>query len=98
MSDARELRIEQLLGREVIGANNTRVGRIEEFRARRNGHGCVSTEIVIGLLGLFERLDLAGKLLFGGQRKGYVVRWDQLDVSNPSRPRLTCAVEDLQKI
>ena len=28
---------------------------------------------------------------------GYVARWDQLDLSNPRRPTLTCAVEDLQR-
>jgi hypothetical protein len=28
---------------------------------------------------------------------GYVARWDQVDVSDPERPRLTCSLEELRK-
>lgn len=97
MTGKRELRIEELLGRELIAANNRRVGRIEEFRARRHGHGCVATEILVGMMGLLERLDVGTKLLFGGRRRGYVVRWDQVDVSDPATPRLTVPVEELEQ-
>jgi hypothetical protein len=93
-----ELRIEQLLGRKLVGANNRRVGRIEEFRAARHGAGCAATEIIVGMMGLLERLDVGAKMLFGGKRHGYVVRWDQIDVSDPHRPRLTCSVDELDHL
>jgi hypothetical protein len=98
MTTKRELRIEQLLGRQVIGANGRPVGRIEEFRAQRHGHGCVVNEILLGMMGMLARLDVGRKLLFGGKRGGYIVRADQIDLSNPDKPKLTVAVEALEKI
>lgn len=93
----KELRIEQLLGRQLIGSDNQRIGRIQELRARRQGQGCVATEICVGMLGLLARLDVGTKLLLGGKTRGYIVRWDQIDVSDPTRPRLICPVEDLER-
>lgn len=93
-----ELRIEELMGRQVLSANNHPVGRIEEFRAQRRGQGCVSTALIVGMAGLLERLDVARTLLVGGKRRGYLVRWDQIDVRDPKRPRLTCAVNELEEI
>jgi hypothetical protein len=93
-----ECHLHDLLGRELVGANNRRVGHIEEFRAERRGGVWISTGVYIGLAGLLERLDVAAKLLFGGKRRGYFARWDQIDVSNPQKPKLTCPVEQLEKI
>ena len=93
-----ELRLDRLLGREVYGPNNRRVGRIEEFRAQRHGTGCVVTEYVIGVAGLFERLGVGAKLLVGRTGGGYVARWDQIDLTDPSRPRLTCPIAALQRL
>jgi sporulation protein YlmC with PRC-barrel domain len=98
MSAPRELRIEQLLGRKVHGPGGRKVGRIEEIRARRHGTGCVSTELVIGTLGLLERLDVGTKMLLGGSTGGCIVKWDQIDVSDPENPRLLVAATDLERI
>ena len=97
-TDAGEIRLDCLLGRDVIAANNQRVGRLEEFRAEEQRGVYTITEYVIGAAGLLERLGVGFKLLFGKQGGGYVARWDQLDISNPEHPRLTCRVEDLQKL
>jgi hypothetical protein len=92
------VRLDRLLGRRVRTANNRSIGRIEEFRADRHGAGWVVTAYVIGRVGLWERLGLGLRLLFGPRAaQGYVARWDQIDVSNPASPRLLCPVEDLQK-
>jgi sporulation protein YlmC with PRC-barrel domain len=98
MTGRREVRIEELLGRQVIGANGRPVGRIEEFRAQRHGHGGVVNEILLGMMGMLARLDVGRKLLFGGKRGGYIVRMDQIDLSDPNKPKLTVAVEALEKI
>jgi hypothetical protein len=98
MTTRREVRIEQLLGRQVIGANGRPVGRIEEFRAQRHGQGAAVNEILLGLMGMLARLDVGRKLLFGGKRPGYIVRMDQIDISDPEKPKLTVAVEALEKI
>jgi hypothetical protein len=33
-----------------------------------------------------------------GRVHGYRVRWDQLDLSDQEHPRLTCPVEELERI
>lgn len=92
------IRLDRLVGREVHTANNRRLGRMEELRAERRGDTWFISEYVVGTAGLLERLDLGVRLLLGLKRgRGYVVRWDQLDLTNPERPRLTCSVEDLRR-
>jgi len=92
------LRLDRLVGREVYTGNNRRLGRLEEFRAERRGDDWVIREYVVGTAGLLERLGLGVRLILGINRSdGYVVRWDQLDLSEPTRPRLTCSMEDLRR-
>jgi len=94
----RQLRLDRLVGREVYTADQRRLGRLEEFRAERRGTSWIITEYVIGAAGLMERLGLGARLIVGMPRAtGYVARWDQLDLSRPDRPTLTCRVEDLQR-
>ena len=92
-----EVRLDRLLGRQVLAPNNQPVGRLEEFRAEKRGNGLIITEYVIGMAGLVERLGVTVKLLFGKSRGGYVARWDQLDISDPLHPRLTCPASELRK-
>ena len=93
-----ELRIDRLLGRRVLAPNGRPAGRLEEFRAEvRDGH-CIVTEYVIGAAGLIERLGVAARGLLGLPRHGYVARWDQIDFSNLETPRLTCPIEELERI
>lgn len=92
------LRLDRLIGREVYAANHRRLGRLHEFRAERRGSTWAITEYVIGAVGLMERLGLGVRLVLGIERPaGYVARWDQLDLSNPDRPTLTCPVSELRR-
>ena len=93
----RELRLDCLIGREVLAENNRPVGRLEEVHAQVHGKGCVITEYVLGAAGLSERLGVSVGLLFGRRGGGYVARWDQIDLSDPEHPRLTCPLEELRK-
>jgi hypothetical protein len=97
---ARRVRLDRLLGRAVLAANNRSIGRIEEFRAEARGTGWVVTGYAIGSAGLWERLGLAVRLLSGSRhgRKGYVARWDQVDLSRPEVPRLRCDVDELERL
>ncbi len=95
--EAGELRLECLIGRKVVSRNNRTVGRLEEVRAQVHGKGCVITGYVLGAAGLSERLGVSVRLLFGRRGGGFIARWDQIDLSDPDHPRLTCPVEDLQK-
>jgi hypothetical protein len=93
------VRLDRLLGREIHGMDGRGVGRLEEFRAVRRGGDWAITEYVVGSAGLVERLGLAARVIVGlGRRSGYVVRWDQLDLSDPQHPRLTCPVDQLERL
>jgi hypothetical protein len=92
-----QIRLDRLVGREIQTMNKRRLGRLEEFRAERRGADWFITEYVVGTAGLVERLGFGVRLIVGMNRgAGYVVRWDQLDLSDPDRPRLTCPVEELR--
>jgi hypothetical protein len=93
-----EVRLDRLLGRQVLAGNNHTLGRLEEFRTQQQGNRCVIIEYVIGPIGLFERLGVGVKLLFGRQGSGYAARWDQLDITDPEHPRLRCPIEALRRL
>ena len=97
-SGERTLHLDDLLGRQVLTANSQPVGRLEEFRVVQQGRDWVIAEYVIGAAGLLERLGVGVKLLFGRRGGGHVARWDQLDISDPVRPRLTCPLEEVRKL
>lgn len=90
-----ESHLELLLGRPVRAANGHSVGRLEEVRAERRGAGCVVTELVIGTAGLVERLS-ASLVPFLAKRRGFVARWDQIDLGG-DEPRLLCAIDELKR-
>jgi hypothetical protein len=92
------VRLDRLLGRIVLTANNKRLGRLEEIRAERRGDECVVTEYLIGGVGLLERLGLSVRLILGmPSGPSFIARWDQLDLTNADKPRLTCPVTDLRR-
>ena len=94
-----ELRLDRLIGRRVLTANNRPFGRIEECRAEERASGWAITEWVIGPAGLLERLGMGTRLVLGiAEGRGYIARWDQLDLSNPDRPRLSCPVDELRQL
>jgi hypothetical protein len=93
-----ELRLDRLLGRNVLALSNRRVGRIEEFRAEIRGSNLVITAFVIGPAGLVERLGLGVGLLVGRRKSGHVARWDQIDTTDPEKPRLTCSLDELERL
>jgi hypothetical protein len=93
-----QLRLERLLGRRVLTRENGTAGRIEEFRtAVRHGERVI-VEYVLGRVGLMERLNIGFRQLFGLERSGHVARWDQIDLSDPERPKLLCPVDQLKKL
>jgi hypothetical protein len=94
----REVRLDRLLGLPVVARNGRPAGRVEEFRAEMRGKGCVVTGFVIGAAGLLERLGIGVRLLTGHAPGGYIARWDQIDLTDPQTPRLTCPLEELERI
>jgi hypothetical protein len=94
-----ECRVELLLGRRVWAQDGHAVGRIEELRAERENSYYVVTEFHLGPSALLEALAVRHfGLTFPGRAHGYRVRWDQIDLTDHARPRLTCGVEELERI
>jgi hypothetical protein len=93
------LRLDRLLGRKVLTGNNRVLGRVEEFCAEKHGSAWLVVEFMVGPIGLIERFGLGMRLVLGTARpRGYAVRWDQIDLTNLQRPRLSCPVEELRRL
>ena len=101
MAAAREIQLELLLGCKVLARNGRAVGRIEEMVAEERDGELMLTEYHLGSYAVLERLSVSpvARALLGllRLRKGYRVAWDQLDLSDVTRPRLTCALSELEK-
>jgi sporulation protein YlmC with PRC-barrel domain len=96
----REVNVERLLSRRVLAANGRVIGRLEEFEVEIRGSECYVSEYLLGVYALFERLAAwnigrAMLRLLPGAHRGYRVPYDQLDLSDPHRPRLRCSVDEL---
>jgi len=94
VSRTRLVHLEDLLGRKVVAQDGQAVGRVEEEQAQRHGGDHEATEFLIGGGALLERWSIVRRL-FRSHDRTIVARWDQIDISRPRKPRLTCAVEDL---
>src|SRR4051812_37500189 len=102
---AREIHLELLLGKKVMDIDGRCAGRIEEFVARcRDGKHYVD-EVHLGRNALAERLSIStlslwmlsllGPTTAGGSHRA---AWEQLDLSDPERPKLRCKASDLEKL
>ena len=97
-----EIHLELLIGKQVFALNGRSIGRLEEVRAELNTRGhCFVTEFLVGSYAFLERLSawrmgrVIMRTLHLRQKAGYRVRWEQLDLSDPRRPRLLCEIEEL---
>jgi hypothetical protein len=94
MGGVREVPLETLLGRLVRDQDGRPCGRIEEVVGRWRGDTCLVEEFHLGPHALLERLAASAPLRpllapFGRARPSLRrVRWDRLDLNDPSRPRL----------
>ncbi len=99
----RELHLELLLGRTVVDSAGEPIGRIEEVRAEQRADEWIVTEYLVGLAAIAERLSaqrLFAKFLPWLRQPnhfvGYCIAWNQLDLSDPDHPRLTCTLKEMQ--
>ncbi|MFL5260610.1 MAG: hypothetical protein ACJ8AS_12720 [Hyphomicrobiales bacterium] len=101
----RELQLEALIGRKVLGPNGEDVGRLEEAVAELRGSECRITEFHAGTYAFFERLSAltigrALLKLFGKHTgaRAYRIPWAKLDLADPQSPRLLCPVSELEEL
>ena len=98
----REVRIEQLIGRRVRGADGRDVGRIEEMiceiELHERGRDYVVRTLQVGTFGALDAIGgsralrlLLRTLLPSRAYRCVDVPWSSIDLSDPARPRLNRA-------
>jgi sporulation protein YlmC with PRC-barrel domain len=99
-----EIHLELLLGKQVYALNGRPIGRLEEVCVQLQEGVATVNEFEVGTYALFDRLSAwqIGRSilgLFGSLSKsGYSVKWNQLDLSDPERLKLTCSVNELSPL
>lgn len=98
-----EIQIELLVGTEVRDVDGKDVGRIEEFRVRRDETSCLVDSYLIGVSALVARLGAwtlvrpISRLLKSRELYlVYEVPWQDMDLSDQEHPRLRIAKRDLR--
>jgi len=95
---AREVKVEQLVGRIVRDAAGHRVGRLAEIVAKKDGAELVVSGYIVGPVAWIHRFAVAGLgLRMRGLGQVYRVEWDQMDLSDPRQPRTTCGRDELRR-
>ena len=104
MSAAGEVRLERLLGRQLVDAAGRAVGRIEDVEAEPEGEEYLVTHVVVGpegwleqLLGAAHQLPTLRGLGLGRKPRMRRVPWQWLDLSDPEHPRLLASVADIEE-
>ena len=94
MSAIRTIRVQDLIGGHVVALNGRRIGRIEELRVEPGRGTFELVEVLIGTGGLLERLSVM-RLRLMRRSRTIVASWDQIDLSDPMHPKLTCVIDEL---
>lgn len=100
-----EIQAELLVETKVCDVDGKDVGRIEEFRVRRDETSCLVESYLIGASALVARLGawtlvrpirkfLKSRDLYSI----YEVPWQDMDLSDPKHPRLRIARLDLRHV
>ena len=103
MSDAaREVHVEQLLGRRVRDVHGDVAGRLEELCVEIVDGEPVVTEFHIGPAALLERIGTFVRLLpffslLPSRRTLYRVRWQDIDLTDQRHPTLRCPRSELRE-
>ena len=98
-----DINVELLLGRKVYDSNGEKVGRIEEFRAEESGKACHVEAYLVGASALIDRLSawtlarpIKRLLRARSLLTVYDVPWQEMDLSDPKRPRLRVPKDELR--
>ena len=100
-----ELNAELLIGTRVVDSDGESIGRIEEFRVEREEKACLVNAYLIGVSALVDRLSAwtlvrpINKFLHSHKLYSvYEIPWQDMDLTDPSHPRLRTARRDLRPV
>ncbi|HVT88441.1 MAG TPA: hypothetical protein VHD56_06280 [Tepidisphaeraceae bacterium] len=101
----RIIHLDRLLSRKVFDIDGICAGRIEEAVTRTQAGEHFVEEFLLGRGGLFERLSIPHVALkfvrllgARGRLASHRVKWEQMDLSDPTHPRLRCRINQLTEI
>ena len=90
------VRLQDINGRNVHDLDGKVAGRIGEVIVERIGADCHVVEYHLGPAAFLGRLGMTAGRLIGMKTRGPLrVPWQQLDLSDPKKPRLRCRVAEL---
>ncbi|HEX6575485.1 MAG TPA: hypothetical protein VF042_10995 [Gemmatimonadaceae bacterium] len=100
----REIELREMLGVKVVDAGGAHIGRLEEIELERGKDSCAIVAYIVEHRGLLDRVSgwaltasLQAKLSKRSKSRPYRVGWDQMDLSDPSHPRVLVPKELLEK-
>jgi sporulation protein YlmC with PRC-barrel domain len=99
----KEITISELLGKRVVDSEGQRIGRIHEVRVERGDESCPVKEYLVGKRAILQRLATwavpahIGGMIESRIAKGFGIRWDQMDLSDPEHPRTTVPKKELSR-
>ena len=92
-----QVALENLLGRMVLDCDGVKAGRIHDVEVEVRGGECLVREWYLGVGALRQRLGVRALHLLGIRHglEPVCVPWQQMDLSDPERPRLRCRKDEL---
>lgn len=97
----RELQLKTILGARVVDSEGHHIGRLEEIIADRGDEACEINSYIVEHRGIFDRMStwaLTSSLRSRMSKKQpYRVGWNQMDLSDPHRPRTLVPKELLER-
>lgn len=89
-----ELHLRKMLGAKVYDSEGVHIGRLEEIEAERGDESCAIVSYFVEHRGLLDRIStwaltssMRKKLSRKSSSEPYRVGWDQMDLTDPHRPR-----------
>jgi sporulation protein YlmC with PRC-barrel domain len=90
----RRIELREMLGVKVYDSEGEHIGRLEEVEAERGDDACAIVSYIVEHRGLLDRVSswaltsrMREKLARRISSRPYRVGWNQMDLSDPRRPR-----------
>ena len=99
-----ELQLRKMLGAKVFDSEGEHIGRLEEIEAERGDESCAVVSYIVEHRGLLDRIStwsltssMRKKLSRKASSQPYRIGWDQMDLTDPHRPRTVVPKELLER-
>ena len=100
-----QLQLRKMLGAKVYDSEGHHIGRLEEIEAERGDESCAVVSYIVEHRGLLDRISswaltnsMQKKLSRKSSSEPYRIGWDQIDLTDPHRPKTLVPKELLTRI